>query len=63
MTASEVRTSTDVDRLWIAFMDARGAGDRELTALIRRRIGELTASPTTSDAADGPGPTGQGSED
>lgn len=41
MTAHDVGTSTDVDVLWTAFLDARRRGDDELAATIRERMAVL----------------------
>lgn len=41
MTESEVRTSTDVDRLWKEFLAARQRGDGATAELVRARMAEL----------------------
>ena len=41
MTESEVRTCTDVDRLWKAFLEARRTGDGATAERLRARMAEL----------------------
>lgn len=41
MTVHDVDTSTDVDALWSAFLDARRRGDGEMAATIRGRMAVL----------------------
>lgn len=43
MTESEVRTCTDVDRLWKAFLEARRSGDGATAEQLRTRMAELQA--------------------
>lgn len=46
MTESEVRTCTDVDRLWKAFLEARRTGDGAAGERIRLRMAELQEQET-----------------